>query len=290
MELRQLEHFAAVAQHASFTRAALEVHLAQSSLSSSIAQLERELGTPLFERTTRSVTLTVAGRALLPAAARVLEEARAAREAVAAVSGVVRGRLAVGTIQVLTWVDLPAALRRLLRAHPGVEVSLLEAPVDELIDALVAGDLDLAYVARDASALPDAVVAVASREEELVVVAAPDHPLADQHEVLLSSLGSESFIGFHARSGLSTVVERLCADAGLERRITMRVSQLDLLLSLVRSHLGLAIVPAPIADRTDLARLRIADPHAHRTVALVARTRLSNPAAQVLLDDLHGSA
>src|SRR5690606_21566050 len=101
MELRQLEHFVAVADERHFTRAAAKVHLAQSSLSSSIAALERELGTALLVRSSRKVELTEAGRALLPAARRSLEAARDGQDAVTAVRGVLRGRLRVGTIQAL---------------------------------------------------------------------------------------------------------------------------------------------------------------------------------------------
>lgn len=289
MELRQLEHFTAVAKHLSFTRAAREVHVVQSSLSTSVRQLERELGTALFERTTRRVALTPAGWALLPMAQRILLDARAARESVAAVTGMLRGHIAIGTIQVLTWIDLPAALSQFHQAHPGVDITLREAPVDELLDQLLAGDLDLAYVARDESRLSDAVTVLAIRDEELVIVATPGHPLAQQHQVLLPSLQHEPFVDFQAGAGLQMVVERLCDRAGLKRRITLSVTQLDLLVSLVRADLGIAIVPAPVAQRTDLAVIRIAPPRPHRTVALVVRApQPGNPAALALLREFHG--
>jgi DNA-binding transcriptional LysR family regulator len=289
MELRQVEHFVAVAQHLSFTRAAREVHVVQSSLSTSVRQLERELGAVLFERTTRKVALTPAGRALLPVAQRILMGTRAARDSVAAVTGMLRGVVAVGTIQVLSWVDLPRALSRFHRGHPGVDITLREAPVNELLDALVAGDLDLAYIARDRSRLPDAVTVLATREEELVILAAPGHPLAGEHEVRLSDLQDEPFVDFQAGTGLQMVVERLCAEAGLQRRITLAVTQLDMLVSLVREGLGIAVVPAPVARSSDLAAIGIAPSAPHRTIALVSRAPApTNPAARALLRDLHG--
>lgn len=289
MELRQLEHFLAVAKFLSFTRAARAVHVVQSSLSTSVRQLERELGTPLFERTTHKVALTPAGYALLPIAQRILKDVRTARQAIATVTAMLRGQVAIGTIQMLTWVDLPAALSRFHQAHPGVEINLHEAPVDELLDGLLAGDLDLAYIARDQSRLPEAITVLATRDEELVVIAAPNHPLARQHQVLLSNLQHESFVDFQAGTGLQTVIERLCEQAHLKRDITFTVTQLELLISLVRADLGIAILPAPIAERTDLARIRIAPPRPHRTVALLTRTpQPSNPAALALLHNFHG--
>src|SRR5947209_4456527 len=120
MELRQLAHFLAVAEERHFTRAAARVHLTQSSLSSSVRALERELGGTLFNRSTRQVELTEAGRALLPAARRTLAAAEDARDAVAAIRGLVRGHLAIGAIQSISQVDLPGLIARFRRRHPAV--------------------------------------------------------------------------------------------------------------------------------------------------------------------------
>ncbi|WSD67549.1 LysR family transcriptional regulator [Streptomyces sp. NBC_01591] len=110
MELRQLRHFMAVVTHGGFTAAARAELIVQSALSTSVRNLERELGAELFDRTGRRVVLTEAGRALLPSARSVLAGTEAAREAVAAVAGLVTGRVRVGTIQTLTCVDLAAEL------------------------------------------------------------------------------------------------------------------------------------------------------------------------------------
>lgn len=289
MELRHLEHFLAVARHLSFTRAAREIPIVQSTLSTSIQALERDLGAPLFERSTRRVALTPAGWALLPVAQRMMLEARTAREAVAAVSGAVRGEVAVGSIQGLTWVDLPAAISRFHDAHPAITFTLREAPVAELLDGVSDGSLDLAYIARDNSRLPEALVELAVRREDLVVIVAATHPLAAAEQVELPALSTEPFIDFRGGAGLQAVVERLCSDAGLSRRISCTVTQLELLVSLVRADLGIAVVPRPLADRAGLPILRIAPGHHHRTVALVARTPAPrNPAALLLVREFHG--
>lgn len=136
MEMRQLRHFVAVVTEGTFTAAARSELIVQSALSTSIRNLERELGADLFDRTGRRVVLTEAGRALLPQARSLLAGADAARDAVAAVAGLTTGRVSIGTIQTLTCVDLPTELEAFHRRLPGIQVSVRDAPVDELYAAL----------------------------------------------------------------------------------------------------------------------------------------------------------
>ena len=118
MELRQLEHFVTVADERHFTRAAELLQISQSGLSASIRALETELGISLFVRSTRRVELTAAGQALLADSIRTLASAAAAQNAVAAVRGVVRGRLTVGAEPCIGAIDLPAELGRFRIANP----------------------------------------------------------------------------------------------------------------------------------------------------------------------------
>ena len=146
MELRQLEHFVTVAEEQHFTRAAARVHVVQSSLSASIKALERELGEPLFVRDNRRVTLTQAGRALLPAARATLAAVDEGRDTVAGVHGVLRGELHVGAIQTLGVVDLAALLTTFRKDHPGVTLRLSWGAAGDLARAVVDGELDVAFV------------------------------------------------------------------------------------------------------------------------------------------------
>lgn len=286
MELRQLQHFSAVAQFCNFTRAAAELQVVQSTLSASIRKLERELGASLFERTTRRVSLTPAGRALLPTALRMLRDAELARNTVRSVASVVEGEVALGTIQALTWVDLPKALGWFRREHPKVEVTLHEAPVDELIENLLQGKLDLAYVARDPKPLSDGVVVHATHDEDLTLVVPPNHPLIGQSGVQLGDLADESFIDFRAGRGLDRTVATYCTEANLNRKVAVSATQLHLVNDLVAEGLGIAIVPDALARRGELPRVTI-EPRPRRTVALIGRERRpSNPAALALLNVL----
>jgi DNA-binding transcriptional LysR family regulator len=284
MEIRQLRHFVAVVNEGGFTAAARAELIVQSALSTSVRNLERELGAELFDRAGRRVVLTEAGRALLPQARQLLAGAVAAKEAVAQVSGLGAGRVAIGTIQTLTCVDLAAQLAAFHREFPGIQVSVREAPVAELVDGLRAGELDLAFLAPDARRLPDGLASFGTWREELVLVTAPGHPLARAGRTLIKDLADEPFIDFRAGTGLETAVRRLAAHCGLERRITCDVTQIGLLVDLVRAGIGVAIVPRGIGEAAGLPCVSIRQPEPGRAIVLAGRApRPRNPAAEALL-------
>ncbi|MQY38861.1 HTH-type transcriptional regulator HdfR [Streptomyces sp. RB17] len=285
--MRQLRHFMAVVNEGGFTAAARAELIVQSALSTSIKNLERELGADLFDRTGRRVVLTEAGRALLPQARALLAGAEAARDAVAAVAALAVGRVSVGTIQTLTCVDLPAELAAFHREFPGVQVSVRDATVAELTEALRAGELDLAYLAPDARDLPEGLHVYATWHEELVLITAPGHPLAEAGRTLIRDLAEEAFVDFRAGTGLETAVRRLAAHCGLDRRITCDVTQIGLLVDLVRAGIGVAFVPRAIGERAGLPCVRIRQPEPGRRIVLAGRgERPRNPAAAALVRHL----
>jgi DNA-binding transcriptional LysR family regulator len=248
MELRQLEYFVAVAEECHFTRAAKRMHVAQSGLSSSIRSLERELGASLFTRSTRQVELTPAGRALLVEARRALSATDAARDAVAAVQGLVRGSVAIGSLQCIHVVHLPAVLARFHAAHPGVEIRLRHGGSNELTDEVRAGRLDLAFVSMPVRAEDVKVRPLAG--EPLVLACGPDHPLGTRTQVDLRELDNEPFVDFSPDWG-----SRDTADAVLgDRRITFEVNDVHSLLELVSFGLGVALVPQSFSVKTDKVR------------------------------------
>ncbi|MFZ2870466.1 LysR family transcriptional regulator [Zavarzinia sp.] len=246
MELRQLQHFVAVAEEEQFTRAARRVNIVQSALSTSIRQLEVELGAPLFIRSTRQVRLTAAGRVLLDKARAVIEAARDAREAVAAVQGLRQGTLSIGSVQALpAFLDLPSLLARFHRLHPGIEVRLCQGDAGHLIDKIRDDRLDLAILP-----LCDPPPDIATRLiacEDLVLATAPGHPLAGREALPLEALRGQPFVDFAPAWGTRRLIDRSFADAGQERHIAFEVSDLETLLELVARGLGVALIPEAIA-------------------------------------------
>ncbi|WP_440073579.1 LysR family transcriptional regulator [Streptosporangium sp. OZ121] len=253
MELRQLEYFVAVAEECHFTRAANRLRVAQSGLSASIRSLERELGASLFLRSTRQVELTPAGRALLVEARRALSATDAARDAVAAVQGLLRGSLAIGSLQCLHAVHLPAVLARFLAAYPGLEIRLRQGGSGELVEQVRAGRLDLAFVSRPARC-PDDIVVGPLADEPLVLACAPDHPFAAREKVELPELRAERFVDFQPDWGTRDLVDDVFAAAGVERRVSLEVNDVHSLLDLVTFGLGVALVPQSFAVKTDRVR------------------------------------
>jgi DNA-binding transcriptional LysR family regulator len=249
MELRQLDHFVAVAEERNFTRAAERVVIVQSGLSSSIRALEAELGTDLFVRTTRHVSLTPAGQALLPEARRSLAAARAGRDAVAAVDGLRRGELSVGISQVLPpGVNLPEILADFQRTYPGVELRLRQAGPSAQLASLRDGDLDLAFIPLIDPPASD-IAATTLHRDPLVFVCSPDHKLASRPRIQLKDISHKAFVDLPADWTVRQLVDRAFAAASLERRIAIEVNDIQTCLELVRHGVGVTILPASAEAR-----------------------------------------
>jgi DNA-binding transcriptional LysR family regulator len=291
MELRQIEHFVAVAEQGSFTAAARVSSIVQSALSTSIRNLERELGATLFERTTRRVTLSEAGRRFLPAARRVLAEAEAAGDAVRGVAELRTGRVAIGMIQWLGPVDVPAELSAFHRRYPGIQISVWNSPVNQLMDRLRAGALDLAYLVSD-EPLPEDLVGVTVYREDMVLAMPPDHRLAGRERVRWAELDDEPVVDFAEGSSVTNIVRRVSAQRGLRRRIIGQVTQLDVQLALVRNGLGIAFVQRTLAETARGVRIAdLVDPEVVLAISLATRAPGPvNPAAAALLDHLAPTA
>ncbi|MES9537306.1 LysR substrate-binding domain-containing protein [Actinomadura sp. NPDC000600] len=244
MELQQMRYVVAVAETANFTRAAERCRVVQSALSHQIARLERELGTRLFDRTSRRVRLTPAGEAFLPAARQALDAADRARAEVAAVSGEIRGRLAIGAIPTVTAVDLPNALKDFHVRHPQVRITLRLGGSAEMAERVRQGTLDVAFLGLPRSAQPKGVHGRVLARGELVAVVAPGHPLAAAADVDLRGLSDEVFVDFSAGTAGRAQSDEAFAAAGVVRDVAFEVTTPDLVVRLVRLGLGVGMLPA----------------------------------------------
>jgi DNA-binding transcriptional LysR family regulator len=283
MDLRQLEYFVAVAEERNFTRAAERVRISQSGVSAQIRRLERELGAELFDRSARTATLTVAGKAALDHARAALASANAVSQAVGEVADLIRGRLTVGMVIGCTVTPLFDALASFHRAHPGVEVSLLEDNSDRLVQAVRDGTTDVALVGT-ATSTPEGLEAVTIISERLVAAVPPDHPLATRRRVTLRDLCAHPLVCMPPGTGLRTVFDRACAAQDLHPVVGLRASAADAIADLAARGLGVAVLSESMAEhhRDRLTALPITDVTTPALLCLVWRNGTS-PALRELL-------
>ncbi len=284
MEMRQLEYFVAVAEEQNFTRAAERVHISQSGVSAQIRQLERELGAELFHRSARTATLTVAGKAALEHARAALAAADAVGQAVGEVTDLIRGRLTVGMVIGCTVTPLFDALAAFHRAHPGVEISLLEDNSDRLVEGVRAGALDLALIGT-ATATPQGLDALTIISERIVAAVPAGHPLAKQRRVTLRDLAAHPIVCMPPGTGLRAVFDGACAAQSLQPSIALQAGSADAIAGLAARGLGVAVLSDSMAAnyRDRLTALAIEDVDTPALLALVWKSPHSPALRELLL-------
>ena len=249
MEVRWLEAFVAVAEELHFGRAATRLHMAQSPLSQTVRKLEKDIGVPLFERNTRSVALTAAGRSLLPHAYRALEELEVARQAAHASVGTVYGHLTIGFTGAINHRTLPVLTRVLRRRFPDIALSLQGRVVTgDAVAQLQQGTLDLAFVGLplDPSPLESRLIA----REPLGAVVPVDHPLANSVRLDLGALRDEDFIAMPAGRGsdLERTTTAACVAAGFRPRVVQEIGDPFMILTLVAAGVGVSLVSEGMSE------------------------------------------
>jgi DNA-binding transcriptional LysR family regulator len=285
MELRQLEYLVAVVEEGGFTRAADRVQISQSGVSAQIRQLERELGQLLLDRSGRTVTTTVAGQAVLPFARAALAAVAGAREAADELAGLVRGRVTVGMVTGCALPGFFAALAAFHRAHPQVEVSLVERSSADLVEAVAGGRLDLVVAGVHGPARPglERLVLV---DEPLVAAVGPDSPLAGRRSVGLAALAEETLICLPEGAGVRAAFDEGCVRAGLAPAVALEASSPTVVADLAARGLGVAVLSASMLDgRADLTQVPISGPCPPARLEVLWRSpEVAGPAARRLAD------
>ena len=245
MELRQLRYFVAVAEERHFGRAAKRLRLSQPPLSAQIKGLEEELGVKLFQRSTRQVALTDAGRTFLERAEGILEAVEEAKEAAKGADEGVRGRLEIGFISSATLGLLPPAIRLFRERFGGVEIELRELTSAQQIDALYAGEIRVGLVRLPLRA-PG--LRFEPLQEESFLVALPSgHPLEALESVPLEAMVDQPLIFFTRQlmPSLHAQIVELFQRVGAFPNVVQHAVHLQTIVGLVASDVGLAILPEP---------------------------------------------
>ncbi len=242
MEIRQLRAFVAIAEAGTFTAGAERVHVTQAAISMQIRQLETEIGARVFVRAPRRVLLTEAGEKLLERARAILREHDVALEEIAALTGAEHGRLRIGSASAGVSSDsLPQILTALKKQHSNAEVSVSSGTSEELVQQILAGTLDLAFVSLPVEAR--GIQTELLSEDELVAIASPRHPLAKQRVTSAFALAGERLILGERGGNTRRQLDRFFAQAGVTPRVAMELSRLAAIKRMVGEGMGVGIVP-----------------------------------------------
>ncbi|GAA3756611.1 LysR family transcriptional regulator [Microbacterium kribbense] len=254
MEARWLEAFIAVAEELHFGRAAQRLHMAQSPLSQTIRRLETSVDAILFDRNTRSVSLTPAGKALLPMAYRVLRDIALATAAAQAATGRIHGTVRIGFSGAFNHMTLPALARAIRRTMPDIDLELISRiHTGEGITKLRNGTLDIAFVGLPLGGARGVASRLISRVGMGAVVP-EDHPLADEKSIRVAALADDDFLSMplDGSSSMADELMRSCIASGFRPRVVQEITDPYMMLTFIAAGMGVSIVAedlAPILPR-----------------------------------------
>ncbi|MER5946272.1 LysR family transcriptional regulator [Streptomyces sp. NPDC001904] len=282
MELRQLRYFLALAEECHFGRAAARLHVAQPALSQQIKQLERELGVTLFNRSTRRVEATEAGRQLTGYARALVAEEERARTHLHELATGHAGRVSVGFIGTATYDVLPRVARTVRARLPGITLDLRgELLTPELVEGLASGTYDLAVLRGRVTA--DDLRVTSLRSEPLVAVLPAHHPLAGRPRITLEELADEPFVVHpsRSRSSMYDLVLSACERAGFRPVSLTEVGETATLVVFVAAGHGVALVPQSVRSLSleGVVYVPLADPEPV-DLLLARRAERNSPATE----------
>ena len=275
----QVEGFVAVAREGNLRRAAERLYISQPALTARIQALEAELGTPLFRRTRTGMVLTHAGRAYLPYAERALDSLRGGAALVTELAEGVTGELVIGSAPAVSAYVLPELLARYSANHPDVRLIVRTHHSEELVAMVARGDIHLAVVRelRDARVRQRPLF-----EDELVLVARPDHPFAIAGAVDIDAIHQAQLILFDRTSSYYDLTQALFRSQGVVPRGVMELDNIEAAKRMVERGLGVALLPgtavAGSLEAGSLCEVRLEGaPPIRRQMVLIERVRGGGP-------------
>ncbi|WP_028006421.1 LysR family transcriptional regulator [Solimonas flava] len=285
METQFLAAFVEVADGGSFTQAAETLHLSQPAISKRITALEAQIGHALFDRVGRRVTLTDAGRTLLPYAKKTLQDIEDGKRALSKLHEEVGGRLSIGTSHHIGLHRLPPVLRAYTQQYPNVDLDIHFMDSEVACEAVLAGKLELGIVTLPTVPLPQLEQRVVW-PDPLVVVIAAGHPLLGRRRVPLAELAALPAVFPDEQTYTRRIATRELERHGLKPRIRLSTNYLETLKMLVGIGLGWSVLPESMIDDT-IRPLPIPELKMHRELGVVWHERRTvSGAAQALLREL----
>lgn len=280
MDLLLLRSFLAVADHRTITRASRALGLTQPALTRRLQLLEEDVGAPLFERSRRGMALTDAGRLVADEARLLVDRYTAMQEQVRARLTLEKGVVRIGGGATAVSFLVPQAIARFQKAHPGVRFHVREAGSREVEADVLDERIELGIVTLPLHSKEFDVVPL--RRDRIVLVAAPDHPLARRRRVDVKDLAGHSFVGFEAGSAIRQLIDTALRDAGVEVNVQMELRSIAATLEMVTHTQSLAFVSQLGVEGRDtgLTMIDVKGLTIHRGLALISKLgRPMSPAA-----------
>jgi DNA-binding transcriptional LysR family regulator len=247
MDLANLNAFIAIAEMGSFSAAGERLHLTQPAVSKRIAGLEQQLDVRLFDRLGREVSLTEAGRALLPRAYQILNVLDDTRRALTNLTGEVTGRLTLATSHHIGLHRLPTLLRAFTKAYPDVALDIQFLDSEVAYEEILHGRAELAVITL-APEPHSLVKAVEVWDDPLDFVAAPEHPLATQANVSLADIARYPAVFPGENTFTHHIVSKLCEAQGLKPNIAMSTNYMETIKMMVSIGLAWSVLPRTMLD------------------------------------------
>lgn len=240
MNLNHLAIFQAVALSGSVSGGGQRLHISQSAVSKQLAEFELALGTVLFDRLPRGVRLTEAGRLLLGYANRLFAIEAEAEQAIGDLRALARGRIALGASRTVGAYILPQTLAAFRSRYPDVELSLLVEATQVIESKLAAGEIDIGFV--EGSPANDSLDYRVFAQDELVLIAAPGHPVAARRSLPVSVLADYPLLMHEPGSGTRAVTEQALAAKQLRIKPAMTLASTEAIKQTVATGMGLAFI------------------------------------------------
>jgi DNA-binding transcriptional LysR family regulator len=241
MDLRQLEILQAIAETGSFTACGRKLHVSQSAISRQILLLEEELGEPLFLRIGRQVRMTPAAESLVQLGQRVFQDVRETVGTITDRTRDLKGTLRLSGGMTVCLYVFPPLLKHLRRVHPHLDVRLTVATAGRSVQEIRGGRVDAGLLTLPVEEAD--LVTVPVLREELLLVTPPTHPLARRRRVVARDLTAQPFILFEAGSGTRKVIDHFFASENIEPTIVMDTENVEIIKAMVRTGMGIGIVP-----------------------------------------------
>ena len=241
MDLRQLEILQAIAETGSFTACGKKLHVSQSAISRQILLLEDELGEPLFLRVGRQVRMTPAAESLVQLGQRVFLDVRETVGAITDRTRDLRGTLRLSGGMTVCLYVFPPLLKHLRRVHPHLDVRLTVALAGRSVQEIRGGRVDAGLLTLPVEETD--LVTVPALREELLLVTAPTHQLAKRRKVQARDLAGLPFVLFEVGSATRRVIDHFFASQNIEPTIVMDTENVEIIKAMVKTGLGVGIVP-----------------------------------------------